>query len=91
MIVRNTPEAIIEKRGVHPDDAEVLKDGYQKLFNGEDKVEFYVERKIIWVDTTLRTFMHAGSDDIICFAYSYDRTNSENGIWKSIVWKSRSR
>lgn len=219
MIVKNIPEAIIEKRGVHPDDVEVLKEGYQKLFDGEDhvkfqcrywvsriaqykwfetgytiirdesgktpraigtardiekqkraeeqyqeqlkfmndvsdealiakgrhnitknKVEFCVERssyaiagmkgenyedftaklikqplreekrseladvlsrehlidgfvkginsfsvkyerktkdhKIIWVETTLRTFMQPGSDDIICFAYSYDRTNS---------------
>ena len=34
------------------------------------------DQKMIWVETMLRTFLQPGSDDLICFAYTYDRTNS---------------
>ena len=39
-LVRNIPEALLDKRAVHPDDAEILKEGYQKLFDGEPCVKF---------------------------------------------------
>ncbi|MEY8298970.1 ATP-binding protein [Emergencia timonensis] len=40
LIVKNIPEALLDKRDVHQDDADILMDGYQKLFDGESQVKF---------------------------------------------------
>ncbi len=40
LIVKNIPEALFDQRGVYPDDAEILREGYQRLFDGESSVKF---------------------------------------------------
>lgn len=40
LITKDIPDSLIAKRGVHPEDAEVLKQGYDLLFTGENHVKF---------------------------------------------------
>ncbi len=43
LIVKNIPEALLDKRDVHQDDADILMDGYQKLFDGRESSEISVQ------------------------------------------------